>query len=458
MEKLFFKLPNFLQNSIIALYNTYLYSKRYGGKYKHYKKEFLKQQHLSLAQLKAYQNTQFIDFVNYAKTNSIYYKETYKDINVANFKGVLDIQNLPILNKENLRTQTDKVYTIKSSDGIVSKTGGTTGKPLKVLFTKDDTNKRYAYLDNFRNNYGYSLGKKTAWFSGKKLLTNKDINKNRFWKYDYLNKVRYYSTFHINEAYLKYYLIDLINYKPEFFVGFPSTLLEIANYGIRNNIEFPANTVKAIFPTAETVTTETALALSKYFKTTVLDQYASSEGAPFIFQCKKGNYHLDIRTGVFEILDNNDVEAEEGRLVVTSFTTHGTPLIRYDIGDSVKKSNTSICDCGNHNPIIKKILGRENDYVYSQETGKINLGNVSNTLKGVSGIRRFQVVQEVVDEITIFIEKDDTFNSKNETLFIKNWRDRLGTAMKINLNYVDLIPTEKSGKFRIVKNLMSVKH
>ncbi|MEL0644331.1 phenylacetate--CoA ligase family protein [Olleya sp. Ti.3.14] len=458
MEKLFFNLPNFLQNSIIALYNSYLYSKRYGGKYKYYKKEFLKQQSFSLSQLKAYQNTQFINFVNYAKANSVYYKTAYKDIDVANFKDVSDIKRLPILNKENLRTQIESVYTIKASDGIVSKTGGTTGKPLKVLFTKDDTNKRYGYLDNFRNNYGYSLGKKTAWFSGKKLLTNKDINKNRFWKYDYLNKVRYYSTFHINDAYLEFYLKDLINYKPEFFVGFPSTLLEIANFGKRNNIEFPSNTVKAIFPTAETVTEETALVLSKYFKTTVLDQYASSEGAPFIFQCQKGNYHLDIRTGVFEILDNNDIEAEEGRLVVTSFTTHGTPLIRYDIGDSVKKSNSNICDCGNHNPIIKKILGRENDYVFSQETGKINLGNVSNTLKGVSGIKRFQVIQKVVDEITILIEIDSTFNSKNENLFIKNWRDRLGVAMKINLNYVDLIPTEKSGKFRIVKNLMSVKH
>jgi phenylacetate-CoA ligase len=458
MEKLFFNLPNFLQISIIALYNSYLYSKRYGGKYKHYKKEFLKQQSFSLSQLKSYQNTQFINFVHYAKTNSVYYKNAYKDIDVANFKDVSYIKRLPILNKENLRTQIESVYTIKPSDGIVSKTGGTTGKPLKVLFTKDDTNKRYGYLDNFRNKYGYSLGKKTAWFSGKKLLTNKDINKNRFWKYDYLNKVRYYSTFHINDAYLEFYLKDLINYKPEFFVGFPSTLLEIANFGKRNNIEFPSNTVKAIFPTAETVTEETALVLSKYFKTTVLDQYASSEGAPFIFQCQKGNYHLDIRTGVFEILDNNDIEAEEGRLVVTSFTTHGTPLIRYDIGDSVKKSNSNICDCGNHNPIIKKILGRENDYVYSQETGKINLGNVSNTLKGVSGIKRFQVIQKVVDEITILIETDSTFNSKNENLFIKNWRDRLGAAMKINLDYVDLIPTEKSGKFRIVKNLMNVKH
>ena len=64
MEKLFFNLPNFLQNSIIALYNSYLYSKRYGGKYKHYKKEFLKQQSFSLSQLKSYQNTQFINFVN----------------------------------------------------------------------------------------------------------------------------------------------------------------------------------------------------------------------------------------------------------------------------------------------------------------------------------------------------------------------------------------------------------
>ncbi|WP_241489643.1 phenylacetate--CoA ligase family protein [Lacinutrix algicola] len=456
MDNLFFKLPNVLQNIIISLYNTYLYSKRYGGKYKHYKKKFLKQQSYSLEELQDYQNNQFIKFLNYAEVNSAYYKKAYKNIDIKSFKDVKDIAKLPILNKEDLRTQIDKVYTIKPSQGIVSKTGGTTGKPLKVVFTKDDANRRYGYLDNFRNNYGYNLGKKTAWFSGKKLLSERDIKKNRFWKHDFLNKVRYYSTFHINETYLKSYLIDLINYKPEFLVGFPSTLLEIANFGIRNNIQFPTNVVRAIFPTAETVTEETALALSEYFNTTVLDQYASSEGAPFIFQCEKGNYHLDIRTGVFEILDSNDVEAEEGRLVVTSFTTHGTPLIRYDIGDSVEKSNSSKCNCNNNNPIIKKILGRENDYIFSQETGKINLGNVSNTLKGVSGIKRFQAIQDVLDEITILIEKDNTYNSKNEEFFLKNWRDRVGASMKINLTYVDHIPTEKSGKFRIVKNLMSI--
>ncbi len=35
------------------------------------------------------------------------------------------------------------------------------------------------------------------------------------------------------------------------------------------------------------------------------------------------------------MLDENDQPTNSGRLVVTSFTNEGTPLIRYDIGDSI---------------------------------------------------------------------------------------------------------------------------
>ncbi|MBB3123177.1 phenylacetate-CoA ligase [Mesoflavibacter sabulilitoris] len=455
MEKLFFKSPLFLQNLIISLFNTYLYSKRYGRKYKKYKKLFKSQDDLSFNELKNIQNEKFIKFINEAKFKSTFYKKFYKNIDLSTIKSISDIHKLPILKKEDLRKNINEVHTIKPKDGIISKTGGTTGKPLKVVFTIDDTNRRYAYLDNFRGQYGYKLGKKTAWFSGKNLLSKKDIKNNRFWKYDFINKVRYYSTFHINENYLKYYLNDLINFKPEFIVGFPSTLLEIANYGKRNGIVFPKNTIKAIFPTAETVSKEVRQILSIYYNTIVIDQYASSEGAPFIFQCKEGNYHLDIRTGVFEVLDHDNREVNQGRLVVTSFTTHGTPLIRYDIGDMIKKSDSPKCSCNNENPKIDKVIGRLNDYIFSKETGKINLGNVSNTLKGVEGIIKFQVVQKSIEEITILIVTDETFDKKNEKIFLKNWRDRVGQIMKIHVRRVDKILVEKSGKFRIVKNLIS---
>jgi phenylacetate-CoA ligase len=313
-------------------------------------------------------------------------------------------------------------------------------------------------LDDFRGRFGYELGKKTAWFSGKTLLTNRDIKKNRFWKTDVFNKVRYYSTFHIKDEYLKYYVEDLIKFQPEYLSGFPSTMYDIAKYGLKHNYDFPSNSVKAIFPTAESVTPNMRKAIEAFFKTKMYNQYASSEGAPFIFECKEGNLHLELQSGVFEVLDENDNPSISGRLVVTSFTTEATPLIRYDIGDSITLEDESkVCSCGNNNPMVKEILGRIDDYVYSPENGKINLGNVSNTLKDTKGILKFQAIQDSLDQIDLLVIVDKKVYSPDiEKKFIKNWRERIGENMKLEVRYVDDIPNEASGKFRIVKN--NVKH
>ena len=147
-----------------------------------------------------------------------------------------------------------------------------------------------------------------------------------------------------------------------------------------------------------------------------------------------------------------------GRLIVTSFTTQGTPLIRYDIGDyiSLKKDN-EFCLCGNNNPIVNEIFGRIDDFLYSPDNGKINLGNVSNTLKDTKGIIKFQAIQNELNFIEILVVKDPKiFNSQIESKFLKNWRDRLGNNMKIEIQYVEDLPVEKSGKYRIIKN--NIKH
>lgn len=109
--------------------------------------------------------------------------------------------------------------------------------------------------------------------------------------------------------------------------------------------------------------------------------------------------------------------------------------------------------CGNHNPLVKEILGRIDDFVYSPEIGKINLGNVSNTLKDTIGIVKFQAVQNALDRIDLLVEIDkELFSKKSEEKFIQNWRDRIGDQMCLEIKYVEAIPVEASGKFRIVKN------
>lgn len=450
MNKLYSILPHFIQNLLISLYNISAYGKRYGGNYKKHLNEINKNRTLSIAELKEIQKQKFHKTVEEATKNSPFYRNLYSQI-----ESPFDLQNiikLPILSKEMLRQNIEQIKTINKKNGILSKTGGTTGKAIEVVFTEDDIQERYAFLDNFRSQYGYALGKRTAWFSGKALLSETDIEKNRFWKTDYWYKIRYYSTFHIKTLHLKYYLENLLEYKPEYIVGFPSSILEIAKYGIQNGHHFPSGTIKAIFPTAETITAEMKNCLESFFKTVVYDQYASSEGAPFIFECPKRNLHLEMQSGVYEVLNDNNTPSKTGKLVITSFTTKGTPLIRYDIGDTIELSDKT-CTCGNNNPLVKSILGRTDDYVYSIENGKINLGNISNTLKNTSGIIQFQVIQNCREKIQIkLIIDSEMYNSAIEKIFLKNWRDRVGNKIHIELEYVTEIPNEISGKYRMVKN------
>lgn len=450
-DQLYRLFPVFLQELLISIFNYQAYKIRYGQKYKEYRKVFLENRTLSLPALQKIQADRFKRFLKSSKENTTYYKD-YAQVELA------QIDQLPILAKESLRQNSKGFFTVSKREGVVSKTGGTTGKSLEILFTPDNMQERFAMLDDFRSRMGYELGKKTAWFSGKSLLTDRDLKNNRFWKTDHWHKVRYYSTFHISEKYLKHYVEDLIRYQPEFLVGFPSTILEIAKYGLLHGYQFPSNTVQAIFPTAETVTESMTVAIESFFKTKMYDQYASSEGAPFICECKEGNLHLELQSGVFEVLDEEDHPAASGRLVVTSFTTEGTPLIRYDIGDSITlEADNILCSCGNHNPLVKEILGRIDDFVYSPENGKINLGNVSNTLKDTHGIKKFQAVQDELNKIVILVIKDDRdFTEKTEKQFIKNWRERIGDQMELEIQYVNEIASEKSGKFRMVKN--NVKH
>ncbi|WP_430615320.1 phenylacetate--CoA ligase family protein [Flavobacterium sp. JP2137] len=455
-ERIYRLLPRFLQEFTISVFNVRAYKDRYGGRYNEFLKRAIENRTLTLDELKANQKDRYSAFINQVIENSDYYKDLYQGASKPEL--LQNITNLPLLTKEQLRENIKSIVIKTDKKLISSKTGGTTGKSLEVFYTKENSQERFAILDEFRSRFGYKLGEKTAWFSGKSILTTKDIKENVFWKTDHKYNVRYYSTFHIKEGYLKHYVENLLTFKPKYFVGFPSTILEIAKYGISNGYHYPENSILAIFPTAETITDEMRIIIETFFKTKIYNQYASSEGAPFIFECVNGNLHLELQSGVFEVLDDNNHYSQSGRLVVTSFTTEATPLIRYDIGDSISlEDENKTCLCGNNNPLVKEILGRIDDYIYSPENGKINLGNISNTLKEINGIIRFQAIQNDLDSIDLLIVVDDAvYSKKTELKFINNWRDRIGNKMNLNLLYVDEIPVEKSGKYRFVKN--NIKH
>lgn len=449
MKNYLFKLlPHHIQNIAISLVNTRLYKIRHGGRYNYYRNYYLKWDDASAIEIEAESINRLKAFLDHARKRSSWYKEIIPPAPYT----VSKLKSIPVLEKSDIIINLDKIKTLNEKDGLVSLTGGTTGASMKVIYTNEGMQERFAVLDHFRAKHGYKLGKKTAWFSGKNLISDKDIDKGICSHYDFINKIRFYSTFHINKKNFNVYWESLNKFKPEFIVGFPSSVYEICELADSQGLKLN-HKVKIFFPTAETVLPQHREVIGRVLGCKLVDQYASSEGAPFILECESGNLHIHPLTGIFEVVDENLQPTREGQLLVTSFTTKGTPLVRYRIGDSIKlSSEDKTCTCGSIFPLVDEIQGRTTDYLVSPTHGNVNLGNLSNSTKDVSGIIKFQAIQDSINTITVRVVANKSFNITEQKKFKSALQERFGPKVHLILDIVEDIPNEKSGKFRIIKN------
>ncbi|WP_399629018.1 phenylacetate--CoA ligase family protein [Sporosarcina sp. SG10008] len=446
-KKIYDIAPVFVQNIMTSVYGKILMDKRYGKKYREHMK-FLRSNFTQIDHSR-YQLEALNTFLQYVYNNSNYYRKVINQ-ELLPLKSIADLDKLPILTKELIRSKIDEIVTAPKNTLSPSFTGGTTGKSLNIFYDFEDFEKRVAFLDFFKERHGVLHEMKRASFTGKNLIPVKQ-KKKVFWRYNYPLKQLLFSSFHLTEENIPHYIKALNKFKPQSLDGFPSVMVTLAKYIVRNNIKLSFKLI-AIFPTAETVSDNDREIIEMAFKAKMRNQYASSEGAPFITECLEGNLHLDIMTGVFEKVDKDKDVSE---VYVTAFETKGTPLVRYKIGDVLEFTNRK-CTCGYNAPLVNRIIGRSMDFLYSKERGKISNANMSNTIKNLpNSIINIQFVQEVEDEIEILIVKDKTvYKSSHERDLLDEMKIRLGESIKFSIQYVNEISVENSGKYRMVKNNM----
>ena len=303
-------------------------------------------------------------------------------------------------------------------------------------------------LDHFKSRVGFEhLKMKRATFNGKHIVPPGQ-KKKIFWRYNASCKQMIYSSFHLTEENMKYYVDSLNKFKPEAIDGFFTCMCDVAGYIERKGIQLTFQPI-AIFPTSETLTRSGRELLERVFNCKVYDQYASSEGAPFVTECPNQTLHMELASGVIEHMDEDDTE-----ILVTSFTTHGTPLIRYRIGDRMAFPSERTCTCGLCGPIVDEIQGRRLDFLFTTEGAKINAGNVSNIVKNLPNtVIRAQFVQNTMNEVEVLLEVDkNLFEEKQLAILRDELIHKLGRDMNLKIELVDEIPRETSGKFRMIKN------
>ncbi len=446
MLGLYYRLPVFMQNLAVSLYGLMLYQQRYTGVYKRFRKKYARNSHEDLEKEQNIQNKKFLRLLHYAAANSPFYREFYKDIPLDEIRTAADIGKLPILHKDVLRDNLDRIYTIPKRKSLSFYTGGTTGMPLEVRKRKADVRKRMAYLDAYKLTFGFENNKmKSARFFGKKIVADSP-RKPVFWRTNYAGRQRLYSTYHLTEDNLPYYVADLNRYKPAAIDGFVSAVYTVAKYMEDNGIK-PAFTPKAVFTTSETVLPLHRETIERVFGCPLSDQYASNEGAPFIIQCRCGSYHEALDTGIFE-----HIPAEGGvKLLVTGFDTFGTPLIRYDIGDMIiTEDKARACACKSSHPVIAGISGRDTAFLIT-EKGKLSQVQLSVLVSSLSKtVSQLQFIQKKDGGIHVLcIGKEKEKDNSSEKL-LTALGQFFGTGTKITLEFTDSLYRLSSGKFQLI--------
>lgn len=443
--------PIWLQQIFTTIEGYRMKKQRYGSFYDRYLHELKKRDNTDKEKQQQLQNETFVQFVRHAVANSPFYKKYYASIDVNEIHSVRDIKKLPILEKDMVRKYSKQFYTISPKDGVIISTSGTTGKSLNVVYTYEDFQKRLAYLDHFKAQHGFIAGKmKRASFGSRYIIPPKQ-KKKIFWRDNLAISQRLYSGYYCQGENIPYYVENLNHYKPASIDGYPSALYELACFILDENITLQFTPI-AIFTTAETLLPHYKEMIEKAFHCPVRNQYASSEGAPFITECPYGNLHYHLDTGIIETDEN-------GEMIVTCFHTHGTPLIRYKIGDKVKMASEHlICPCGLAHPVVERLEGRSIDYLESPTKGRFTAAYLSLYAgKFLNAVKKMQYIQHDLDEITVLLEVDHTYTSEINKFILEQLHYMFGSEVKIHIKIVDEIPREKSGKYRFIINTLNEK-
>ena len=456
-EKIYHKLPYFFK--VIALnFKGYLnHKKRYSKSFEGYLLEYNNLWEADAEVVEKYQKTKLISLLTEAYNYSKWYSDIFKDNNISlveiNKNPFAVLKKIPLLTKTNRKKQVESIINKNPKRTIagVGFTSGTSGSPTKDYLDLESINRAFALWKRFHKSIGIKTKTKQIRFSGR-LIVNPNTKKPPFWVYNYFEKQLLMSTYHLSDKNFIHYVNKIKKYKPELLDGYPSAIYLIARYINKNSIKLDFKP-KAIAVTAETLYDYQRLEIEKAFNCKVYNQYASSEGSPFITECIKGNLHLNTDSGVFEFINMKGEMAMPGdiaQLVVTSFRNLKTPLIRYNIEDTILLPKKIInCSCGCNMPIIEKIIGREDDRLWTKEKGYV--GRMDTAYKGLIGITKSQIIQTSPTNIVVNNIVDDNYSKVVEKNLIHNLKERLGHNINYKINIVKTIPLGANGKFDAVK-------
>jgi phenylacetate-coenzyme A ligase PaaK-like adenylate-forming protein len=345
------------------------------------------------------------------------------------------------------------VEELKATDAPPLKrynTGGSSGEPLVFFIGKDRSSHDVAAKWRATRWWGVDIGDPeiVIWGSPIELGAQDRLRGLR----DRMLRTRLLSAFEMSDAKLDEFAEAIREARPRMVFGYPSALARIARHAHERGKRLDDLGIAVVFVTSERLYDHQRAEIARAFGCEVANGYGGRDAGFIAHECPRHGMHVSAEDIIVEIVgaDGNVVApGSSGEIVVTHLATGDFPFIRYRTGD-LGILDDAPCACGRGLPLLREIQGRSTDFVVAHDGTVMHGLALIYVLRDLPGIESFRIVQESRERVRVQVVPAAPLTEALRTAIDSGMRARLGKAVQVDIEEVDEIPAERSGKFRYV--------
>jgi len=301
-------------------------------------REYVRNDRLDPSELAALQARRSIDHARFAFEHSPFYRELYSSSGITR-KDLTDpaaFSSLPLVDKETVREHFDTITSDEATpaNSKVSTTGGSTGRPLRIL--RDLRFPARALEWRLLRWWGVAPWDDRGIVTRHVLTGDEAAKHDRQW---WPSRRIQLDAFRMDSDTMDGFIAEWNRLRPPFLLGYVGGALELSRHVERTGVAFAPP--KAIALTAAPLGPSARAEIETTLGAPAFDHYRSAE-VPWIAgeaASQDGLYVFDDVRRV-EILRADGTLApddEVGEIVATDLTNRVFPLIRYRLGDTSKR-------------------------------------------------------------------------------------------------------------------------
>jgi phenylacetate-CoA ligase len=441
--------PVFVQEAAITGWGLATRLMRRGKVFRRELDELEKSQWFSPDEFEALQNERLAALVRHCYEKVPYYRRVMKELGLtpADVTTVPDLSKLPYLTKEIVRTEADALLPEDLGRfGVYrSKTSGTTGTPLKLVRDLASINTEYAFIWRAWRSFGFDLGDSRAIYRGD-FIVPPEQTEPPYWRHNRAEQQLFCSMLHLSPATAAHYFAAMRRFEPKALEAFPTGADYLARLareqGERLDVDY-------VLTSSEPIPPDMRKRIEDTFSCEVVDYYGQAERVSFAMECPEHTgLHVAPEYGVTELVEP-DGDAPEGtrEIVGTPFINYSMPLLRYRTGDLTVPMETE-CPCGRKMPLIAPIETRVGANIILQDGRCVSYLALTRVFGPLANIRRSQLIQDRVDHIRVKVVPGSGFSGDDADSIRTGIRQILSADVSIDIELLEDIPIEKSGKLR----------